>query len=82
MILLPTDYLLCSLIWEETMENKNKILLLEFIEDVKSHTNKKNILIRSIFKEQKSTKTEFARHLKKWINSRKWEPGVKNKERR
>lgn len=41
MILLPTDYLLCSLIWEETMENKNKILLLEFIEDVKSHTNKK-----------------------------------------
>lgn len=51
MILLPTDYLLCSLIWEETMENENKILLLEFIEDVKSHTNKKNILTRIIFKE-------------------------------
>lgn len=50
MILLPTDYLLCSLIWEETMENKNKILLLEFIEDVKSHTNKKNILTRIILK--------------------------------
>lgn len=44
MILLPTDYLLCSLIWEETMENKNKILLLEFIEDVKSHTDKKKYI--------------------------------------